>query len=175
MDSIVSLIEEAAEWLRSRNTDQWALPWPSRAARDDRILDDLRQEKTWIGWDRRTPAATITADPDAHPYWPDQWHADPAIYVHRLVVSRPYAGVGLGAALLDWASRKGARDDGAVWIRANAWTTNKGLHDYYVKQGFTSCGFCPDDGYPSGAMFQRPTSQIMGPISDLFVEVTPGQ
>jgi GNAT superfamily N-acetyltransferase len=172
---IVHLIDEAAAWLRTRNTDQWALPWPSQSARDDRIRADLKEGKTWIGWDGETAAATITVDPDEHPYWPDQWHKDPAIYVHRLVVSRPYAGVELGAALLDWAAGKGLLEHGATWIRVNAWTTNKRLHEHYESLGFIPCGFCPDDGYPSGAMYQRPTSLSRAMISDLFVEVPAGR
>jgi hypothetical protein len=68
LGTIIRLIEEAAEWLRAKGTDQWARPWPNRAGRDSRILASLSQGKTWIGWDNGTPAATITADPDEDPY-----------------------------------------------------------------------------------------------------------
>jgi GNAT superfamily N-acetyltransferase len=166
----IRLIDEAAEWLRGKGTDQWSRPWPSRADRDSRILASLRQGKTWIGWDDRIPAATITVDPDDDPYWPEQFRRDPAVYIHRLVVGRPYKGVGLGAALLDWAARIARRDYGARWIRVSAWTTNLRLHEYYRRQGFSACGFHPDDGYPSAARFQKPTAHIPGSDSALFRE-----
>jgi GNAT superfamily N-acetyltransferase len=174
---IVFLIEEAAEWLQGKGTDQWATPWPSRAGRDSRILASLSQDKTWIGWDDAVPAVTITADPAADPYWPDDLRREPAVYVHRLIVRRPYSGVGLGAALLNWAGWTGRRDHGAQWIRVSAWTTNTGLHGYYRRQGFTPCGFHPDDGYPSRARFQKPTEPVPpdgpGLLRGLFRESWP--
>jgi hypothetical protein len=173
MGVAIRLIEEAAEWLRDKGTDQWARPWPNRAGRDRRILASLNQGKTWIGWDEGIPAATITADPDEDPYWPDDLRRESAIYVHGLVVCRPYRGAGLGAALLGWASWTGRRDHGARWIRVSAWTTNASLHAYLGRQGFLPCGFHPDDGYPSRARFQKSTAPIPAPVPDLFRESWP--
>src|SRR5215831_12102499 len=169
----IRLIEEAAGWLRDKGTDQWARPWPNQAGRDSRILASLSQGKTWIGWDNGIPAATITADQDEDPYWPDDLRREPAVYVYRLVVRRPYSGVGLGAALLDWAAWAARRDHGAQWIRVSAWTTNAGLHAYYHGQGFERCGFHADDGYPSRARFQKPTWPIQPPGPGLFRESWP--
>jgi len=175
MPEVISLIEEAAAWLRTKNTDQWARPWPSQAGRDSRILADIGRGKTWIGWDRAVPAVTITADPGADPHWPDDLRRDPAVYVHRLVVGRRYKGAGLGAALLDWAGQAARRDHGARWIRVSAWTTNLDLHAYYRRQGFTACGLHPDDGYPSRARFQKPTAHLPASRPDLFRQArTPG-
>jgi GNAT superfamily N-acetyltransferase len=168
MPVIIRLIDEAAAWLRTKNTDQWAKPWPNRAGRDSRILADLRLGKTWIVWDGSTPAATITASAGDDPYWPDDLRCDPAVYVYRLVVSRPYSGVGLGAALLDWSGQSGRRDYSALWIRVSAWTTNAALHAYYRRQGFLPCGLHPDDGYPSAARFQKPTSAVADSAPGLF-------
>lgn len=173
LKTVISLIEEAADWLPTKGTDQWARPWPSLAARDGRILADLRAGRTWIGWDEDTPAATITADPSPNLAWPDKFRREPAVYVHRLVVSRPYSRAGLGAQLLDWAGWTAWHHEGARWIRLNAWTTNYRLHDYYREQGFELCGCSSDDGYPSGAMFQRPTEDIKPPRPALFFEDPP--
>jgi GNAT superfamily N-acetyltransferase len=163
MGVVIRLIEEAAGWLRTKGTDQWSKPWPNLAGRDSRILASLSEGKTFIGWQGRTPAATITADPDHDPYWPDDMRRDPAVYVHRLIVSRPFKGAGLGAALLDWAGRNARSDYGAMWIRVSAWTTNSALHAYYRRQGFVLVGLNPDDGYPSAARFQRPTALFHSP------------
>lgn len=170
MAVLIRLIDEAADWLRGKGTDQWARPWPNRAGRDSRILASLSQGKTWIGWQDRIPAATITGDADHDPYWPDDLRRDPAVYVHRLIVSRPFKGVGLGAALMDWAGRNARIDYGAAWIRVSAWTSNAALHAYYRRQGFRPCGFHPDDGYPSAARFQKPTALIQAPGLGLFRE-----
>jgi hypothetical protein len=44
---IVDLIDAVADWLRTKNTDQWAQPWPSEEDRDHRIRQDLIAGKTW--------------------------------------------------------------------------------------------------------------------------------
>ncbi|MGH3402433.1 MAG: GNAT family N-acetyltransferase [Streptosporangiaceae bacterium] len=117
-------------------------------------------------WDgRRFPAATITLDPDNDPCWSEAQLNQPAVYVHRHVVSRRYGGAGLGAALLDWAGWAAHRDHGAQWIRVSAWTTNEALHACYRRQGFSFCGLHPDDGYPSAARFQKRTAPIQPPAS----------
>ena len=118
LDVIIGLVEEAATWLRRKGTDQWARPWPSREARDRRIWSDLLTRKTWIARDRGgDPAATITTEVAPDRILEVDWDADPATYVHRLVVSRNHSGRGLGAALLNWAGRRAARYYRAQWIR----------------------------------------------------------
>lgn len=165
---VIRLIEEAAGWLADKGTDQWARPWPDRTGRDGRLLESLSQGKTWIGRDSAMPVATITADPDPDPYWPDHLRREPAVYVHRLVVARRYKGARLGGALLDWAGRTARRDHGARWIRVSAWTSNADLHAYYESQGFEPCGFHADDGYPSRARFQKSTNDLPAAEPGLF-------
>lgn len=161
MARIIALIEEAACWLRSeKGTDQWSNPWPSRAGRDSRVRVSISEGKTWICWDRDIPAATLTADTEHDPYWAQGPQSRPAVYVHRLVVARGYAGLSLGASLLNWAGRTARLAHGANYIRISAWTTNLALHRYYEKQGFSLRGFHADDGYPSTARFEKPTSVI---------------
>ncbi|HEX3923940.1 MAG TPA: GNAT family N-acetyltransferase [Streptosporangiaceae bacterium] len=168
---IVRLIEGASDWLRTKGTDQWAQPWPDQAGRHTRVLAHVRSGKTWICWDHGTPAATITADPDPDPYWPQPQRGEPAVYVHRMVVSRAYSGLDLGAELLNWAGRKAWRDHRAYWLRASAWTTNHRLHDYYTGQGFTRCRRGVDDAsYPAAALFQRPAQHSPAAGSALFRE-----
>jgi GNAT superfamily N-acetyltransferase len=166
--TILGLIQEAADWLRTKNTDQWARPWPDQEGLERRIRAAILQGTSWICWDDTTPAATITADPREDPYWSEAHPAEPAIYVHRLVVSRKYAGQGLGAALLDWAGGTARRKHGASWIRLSAWTTNDRLHSYYRRQGFSLVGFHPDAGYPSAARFQKSTANLSAAGSALF-------
>jgi GNAT superfamily N-acetyltransferase len=88
---------------------------------------------------------------------------DPAVYVSRLIVSRGYAGQGIGAALIDWAADRAAREWQANWTRVDVWTTNAGLHEYYKNQGFTHLRtkqVATEWEYPSAALFQKPTADI---------------
>ena len=102
--------------------------------------------------------------------WPE-WACDSserAVYVHRLITARSYAGWGLGAEMIDWAGLSAARQYGAESIRIDVWTGNQALHDYYAKRGFLACGFCADPEYPSGALFQKPTADIRPSRAPLF-------
>jgi GNAT superfamily N-acetyltransferase len=168
-DVIVGLIDAAAEWLRTKNTDQWSQPWPSEEDRRHRILHDLIAGKTWIAWDGGTPAATITTDPAQNPVWPAESRDEPAVYVTRMVVSRAFAGRGLGAALLDWAGLRARCLHGARWVRVDVWTTNTALHAYYRRQGFVFCGFSNTSRYYlSVALFQKETGLIQPTGQTLF-------
>jgi len=167
---IITLIDEAAGWLRTKNTDQWAQPWRTEEDRSHRILRDLAAAKTWILWDGRVSAATITADPEDYPIWPAEQQREPAVYVRRLVVSRAYEHQGLGAELLNWAGLTARQRYGSRWIRVDVWRTNKTLHAYYEAQDFSFFGMCSDPDYPSGALFQKPTDQLRAPASPLFRE-----
>jgi GNAT superfamily N-acetyltransferase len=170
---VSGLRTEARQWLRTKSTDQWAKPWPSEHERENRILSAIRAGRTWVVWDGAVPVATITASPNHHEIWPVENRRDPAVYIRRLVVSRDrkYAGHGLGAQLLDWAGLRASREYGARWVRADVWTTNTRLHQYYRDQGFAFCGFCEwIVDYPSAALFQKPVDEIKPLEEPLFRE-----
>jgi hypothetical protein len=78
LDSVSGLVRKASEWLRaSKNTDQWARPWPDGIRQRERMFNDLLKGKTWLVWDGETAAATITVDTDEpvdlneQPVWPE--------------------------------------------------------------------------------------------------------
>jgi GNAT superfamily N-acetyltransferase len=160
---ILEMINEAATWLRTRDTDQWARPWPDRTARDARVRRGIRSGQTWMAEEHGRPVATVTYRPDGNQaLWTRRERDEPAVYLSRLVVTRRAAGLGIGAAMIDWAGWQAARDWDAQWIRVDVWTTNIALHDYYQGRGFRFCRLCPFDqlAYPSGALFQKPTDKV---------------
>lgn len=161
--AVLCLIDEASSWLRTKDTDQWAKPWPSRRKRNKRIRLGLKHGQTWIVWHETNPVATVTIAEEANDMvWQDA-ECDlsaRAVYVHRLVTARNYAGLGLGGQLIDWAGQRERDRTGAQWIRIDVWSENTALHAYYMKQGFVRCGQCPDPAYPSGTLFQKPVAGI---------------
>ena len=172
--------QRCESWLWSKDTDQWEKPWPDPAARDERVLAGLRNEKTWIVWDGDIgdiAAATVTITTRRNnAVWAKPACtadlAERAVFVHRLITSRKYAGLGLGAELIDWAGLRGCREYGAKWIRIDVWRTNTGLHDYYMSKGFKPCGICADPDYPSGALFEKPVAGIRVPAHPKFTETS---
>jgi GNAT superfamily N-acetyltransferase len=162
---VIGLIDDAAAWLRLKDTNQWEEPWPDRVERDARVRRGLDGGKTWLVWDdsAHIAAATVTVARQANPkVWPPSacLSRSPAVYIHRLVTRRTYAGLGIGAELIDWVGLRAAEQYGAESIRIDVWTSNRALHEYYEKRGFVYYGNCTDPTYPSGALFQKPIADI---------------
>jgi ribosomal protein S18 acetylase RimI-like enzyme len=181
MPTIIDLFEEAAAWLRTKSTDQWDKPWPNLKARDNRIANGLRQNRTWLVVDHTdAPVATITCRryPNQK-LWSREAQMEQAVYVSRLIVARRHAGLGIGEALLGWAGKRAEKQWKAEWIRIDVWTTNNALREYYEKRGFSFYDEVkfPEDAsweekYPSAALFQKPISVIDGAAAVQFKEIS---
>jgi ribosomal protein S18 acetylase RimI-like enzyme len=158
LQHIKNLIKDASGWLHTKGTDQWAEPWPTEEKRDDRVKASLAKRATWLTWDGPIAVATVTSHKRGIPFlWSVAEQARPAVYAHRLIVNRGYAGRGIGAGLLDWVAERAAREYGAEELRIDVWTSNAALHDYYRGIGFSFVRIaenCAD--YPSRALFRRP-------------------
>jgi len=153
---VLDLIGEATNWLQSRGIDQWRKPWPTREERDERVWKSLCDGTTWLLWDGPIPVATLTTCRQAHPkLWKELEQAEPAVYVHRLVVCRKYAGRRIGARLLDWAATRAAQEFGALWVRVDVWNTNKALHAYYERLGFRYVRRADYEDCPATTLFER--------------------
>jgi len=172
-DIILGMIDEAAGWLRTIGTDQWNEPWPNRRARDNRVLRGLRSGRTWLVKSGSTAVATITCRQHGNQeLWTEREQDEPAVYVSRLIVRRKYSGLGIGSSLIDWAALRATRAWNAKWIRIDVWTSNKKLQAYYEEQGFIFYRECPFDPkyYPSGFLFQKPTSELSQAAAARFIE-----
>ncbi|KFG71419.1 GNAT family N-acetyltransferase [Streptomyces mutabilis] len=124
---------DAAAWLSSRGSDQWSTPYP-----DELLLASIQAGDVYLVHQdlAADPLATVTLDTNADPaLWTDAEMQQPALYVHKLTVSQPGRGTGLGALLLDWCGDRAAHS-GATWLRLDAWTANTRLHAYYERLGF---------------------------------------
>ena len=178
LEVILNLVNEASDWLRTKDTDQWSKPWPSEAGRDARIIRGLADGKTWLVGDHTAadvmPVATITCRAEGNDdLWQEEELSVPACYVSRLVVSRKYAGQQLGTALVDWAAAQANNEYQAEFVRIDVWTSNNSLHNYYEKRGFCFLRFCEDAHYPSAALFEKPMSAVDGTWRTLFHEGQP--
>jgi GNAT superfamily N-acetyltransferase len=173
MKAILRLIRQASGWLADMGTDQWQEAWPDVEGRDARVWRGLEVGATWIVWAGERAAATVTVAQNPNmEVWQNAsctWD-EPAVYAHRLIIDRQFAGFGLGAQLIDWAGLYGQDNWEAEWIRIDVWSTNEGLHEYYMNTGFEPCGTAPDPDYPSGMLFQKSVRKISKPVSPLFTE-----
>lgn len=152
---LLALRAEASRWLASKGIDQWARDWPDPEGMAAGIRRSVEAGETWCVEDDGRVIATIAID---HSVFPGLWTAaemnEPALYAHRMIVTRDFSGDGLGAELLDWAGTRAAHA-GDRWLRVDVWTTNVALQRYYERQGFQHVRTVVRDDYPSGALFQR--------------------
>ena len=178
LSAVLELIDEAKLWLPSKKTNQWSEDWADQKGRkrSDRVQASLAKGTTRIvtvTHEKQTYAvATVTIEPKANPLvWDRPGEVDDsAVYLSRLVVARRFAGLRIGAALLNWACDHARHRYQAELVRIDVWTGNFALHNYYLAQGFRPQEYCRDMSYPSGARFQRSTSEKLGvpPHSELF-------
>jgi ribosomal protein S18 acetylase RimI-like enzyme len=123
--------QQAADWLRGLGIDQWSNAFPQ-----EHILASIQAGTVYLVMDGSTPAATLTLDTEPEPdLWTDAELQEPCMHLHKVIVSREYAGQGLGSRLVDWASDRTAQS-GGTWVRINVWSTNTGLQAYWTQQGF---------------------------------------
>ncbi|WP_165958797.1 GNAT family N-acetyltransferase [Actinomadura sp. KC345] len=178
LDDVLGLIDQAARWLEAeKDTTQWIRPWPSADDRRKRVYESLLNRETWLLFDGERPIGSVTIKLIGHEeLWTASERETEAVYLHRLVIHRDYAGDGLGAELIDWAGRRGASlQQNAELVRIDVWTDNTELHAYYRRQGFQDVAIrTTSDNTPSGALFEKPLPTAPPSVPPRITEHTPG-
>jgi GNAT superfamily N-acetyltransferase len=151
VEAMTELRREAERWLAARRIEQWTSKWQEVGA--EKIVRATRQHRAWVVDIDGQVAATVTlGGPDE-----DLWHVGdgPGLYLYKLIVTRAAAGLGIGAAMLDWAT-----DRAAAWrypcLRLDIWPTNPALGEYYLAHGFRYVRTENVLGRDTGALYERP-------------------
>jgi len=147
---ILALSIKASDWLAQRDINQWAVAWPNPEEQNRRILTSIEAGETWMIRDENEATmGTVALDTFSDPQlWTPVEQADPAMYMHRLIIRRKHAG--LGTEVMDWACHRAHRL-GLHWLRIDVWTDNIGL-----RNGVRRVRTLDLANYPSVALFQRP-------------------
>jgi protein-tyrosine phosphatase len=132
--TLVALYDEASAWLLARGLRQWPPGWFTAAM----ALDDMRAgHEVYLARRADEPVGKLTLQWDDAEMWGEQ--PPDAGYVHGLCVRRAVAGMGLGAALLEWAGQRVVAQ-GRRWLRLDCMAANPALRAYYERLGFTYRG-----------------------------------
>ncbi|MEU4700643.1 GNAT family N-acetyltransferase [Nonomuraea dietziae] len=148
MDEVLSVLDEAAQWLNTHGISQW--PARFEAAWVEEAI--LRGE-TWLVTTGDKVAGTVTMD-WSDPLWTD---ADAAGYVHRMAVRRWASG--LGVCILDWAA-DAAQQRAAKYLRLDCVKSNDRLRAYYEARGFAHRGDVPVGGAPGQRLEDGPVTWV---------------
>lgn len=146
-ETLAALHEEAARWLWERGIRQWR---PGEYTATHALAAIREGHEVYLARRAGAPVGTFILQWDD----PEMWGERPpdAGYVHGLSVRRAVAGLGLGAALLDWAAQRVAAS-GRHWLRLDCMAANPALRAYYERRGFTYRGEA-EEGW--AALYERP-------------------
>ncbi len=151
LQAVLDLFREASRWLAGKGIDQWQ--WEPRV---EQVHRDIEQGNVFVGEDDSGRIiATLTVDTFADPdfWWPED-DPDGALYVHRMIVARDHASLGIGDELTRWVEQfAGAL--GYNYVRLDCYRSNTGLHRYYKAHGWTHVRTVDAPWRPSGTLFQR--------------------
>jgi GNAT superfamily N-acetyltransferase len=149
VDDVLLVLNEAAAWLRDRGIAQW----PPRFEAPQ-VVGAISRGETWLVTAGRATCGTVTLDLSDR-----VWDGVPgrAVYVHRMAVRRPAAG--LGAAILAWAADL-AREQGLDALRLDCVASNERLRGYYEAAGFTHRGDVTVRGAPGQRLDEGPATVI---------------
>jgi len=149
LDDVLAVLDEAAAWLQGRQVAQW----PPRFE-PSWVEGAIGRGETWLVRVGETISGTVTLD-QADPVWDGL--PGRALYVHRMAVRRPAAG--LGSAILGWAADV-ARERGRAALRLDCVASNGRLRAYYEAAGFVPCGDVTVAGAPGQRLDEGPVTAV---------------
>ncbi|KAF9562232.1 hypothetical protein EC968_005362 [Mortierella alpina] len=145
LDEFIDTLETTAEWLKANNIEQWPLGM-FRDSRGSILRDIVGRRCFMIDYRPSTPNPAITdtvAGLFVLNYHDDfdrlLWdrHADDwmdALYLHRLVIKKPFQGLGLMSAIVAFAEKK-VKEEGRHFLRMDCLAANSVLRRYYGEWG----------------------------------------
>jgi GNAT superfamily N-acetyltransferase len=127
---VLDLLTEAAAWTAAIGHRNWRAPFPRGP-----VAADAEAGQLYLASCAGEIAGTLALQWRDPYFWGDEGEDALAGYVHRVVVRRSHAGVGLGARLLGWAADQ-IRAQGRSLLRLDVVSDNEPLRRYYESTGF---------------------------------------
>lgn len=136
----LSLLKEAAEWLRDKDTEQWSFWINPPHKKVTWIKEGFQAKEFHFVYENEDLLGMFRLMYFDEKYWgtrDDRF--DKAAYVHSLTIKRQFAGKGLGALFLRKIEEK-LRGEEIFKFRLDCMKSNLGLCQYYENQGFKKVG-----------------------------------
>lgn len=140
-EAMLNIFLETAEWLRSKGIRQWG-HFVDGYGRDD-ITASIDSGSAYVVLQGDTVIGTVCVliEPEEwdHHIWPDT-NLEDSVMIHRLAVSRDFAGMGIGKHIITWVENGLQFPSAKKYIRLDCVGDNEKLNAYYVSQGFEKVG-----------------------------------
>ena len=172
LQAVLALRSEAEQWLAEVGIVQWTPDYGQYAV--GVLTDWVRSGAAWVVDDGCRVVATVSAMnvPDLDFWgWADPVDRLDAVYLGKMIVARSHAGLGLGDAILNWASLRAASAQ-VQWLRIDVRRDNLKLQGYYLSRGFAHVRtwHAPGRRTESGWMAQRPAGTVTPTPSEVHEE-----
>lgn len=140
MVHVLRLYDQAINYLKENNVDQWQNGYPNRQS----LLDDILHEHSYVFLVDNCIVATVAVifgdEPDYAIIHEGSWlNERPYVTIHRLVVDQNHKGSALAQKMLlmiqDACLKHGIFD-----IRIDTHQDNHSMRRFLTKNGFEKCG-----------------------------------
>ena len=130
IESVCSILVEAADWLRERGIPMWR----GDELSPERIAADVAEGYFFLARCKGEAVGTIKFQLHDAVFWPDV-PPEEAAFVHRLAVRRSLAGGQVSVLLLRWAADQ-AKRAGRRFLRLDCEASRSRLRAVYERYGF---------------------------------------
>jgi GNAT superfamily N-acetyltransferase len=170
LEDVVELRRYAEEWLAAAGINQWT----NSSTGDRAIREHFDDGRLFVVEDHAGyVVASLALGPGDPAFWTPSELGEPALHLFKFMAGPTARGTGLGDVLLDWACHQVETAD-CLHLRLDCWRTNAGLHQYYVRRGFTQLDTRSAPGRMSGALFERPAAIRLASVGVQLVDGTDG-
>lgn len=134
IDDIVNIIEQAKDYLKSKNINQWQDGYPNR----ETFLNDLNNDNLYVvKEDDNTIAVFAITNHDSNydVIYDGKWNSDISYAaVHRIAINNNHKGKGVAKFIFDFVK------DEYSYIRVDTHKDNLGMQRCLSKNDFKYCG-----------------------------------
>ena len=140
LESVIKIIDEAKEFLKNNNIDQWQNGYPN----EEVILKDIENDNSYVLEDKGEIIATTVLSFDGDKNYDviedGSWITNNKYGVtHRIAVSRKCSKKGIGKFIIK-ISEDIARENNIKSMRADTHKDNKSMQSLLLKSGYKYCG-----------------------------------
>lgn len=140
LESVINIIDEAKEFLKNNNIDQWQNGYPN----EEVILKDIENDNSYVLEDNGEIIATTVLSFDGDKNYDvikdGNWITNNKYGVtHRIAVSRKCSKKGIGNFIIK-ISEDIARENNIKSMRADTHKDNKSMQSLLFKNGYEYCG-----------------------------------
>jgi GNAT superfamily N-acetyltransferase len=142
LPAFVEILEEVGTWLFEREIPQW--PPGSNREQIDRFRSLINEGELLLLRDGAAICGGCIVGRAPYEAW--EGHPEPAVYLHKLAVSRAASGAGFGRQIVAFAEQWARGADRSL-LRLDCWDGSDALRSFYRGLEFRELERAPEHGY----------------------------